>query len=144
MRSMNLLQLVGGVAAAGVVAAGASAFTASGVTVSAGVTNANKFLGGGVAVTATGTVVDGITYGYNDVAKTQLNTVTLHFADANAGAAVPTLVTTGAGAAQPTWTCDAIGTQAGSTSVCTADGSAFFQLSTANSVTNMTISVYPV
>jgi hypothetical protein len=143
MRSMSMLQLLGGVAAAGVVAAGATAFTASGVTVDAGVTNANKFLGGGVAVTATGTVVDGITYGYADGAKSQLNTVTLHFADTNAGAGKVTLASAGAGAAQPTWTCDDIGAapSTASTSICTANAS--YQLSAANTVTTLTINVFP-
>jgi hypothetical protein len=43
MRSMSLLQLVGGVAAAGVVAAGTTAFTAGGVTATA------TAIGGGTA-----------------------------------------------------------------------------------------------
>jgi hypothetical protein len=132
---MSMLQLLGGVAAAGVVAAGATAFTASGVTST--VTSAGSFMGGFVTQSVTGTVVDTVTYGYADgAAKTQVHTIALHFADTNSVGAAVTLSTTGSGAAQPTWTCGAVSGQA---STCTA--SADFTLSAVNTITDMAIKV---
>ena len=133
MRSM--LQLLGGVAVAGAVAAGATAFTASGVTVDAGVTNPELFLGGGVQITATGTVIDGVTYDYANAGKTQLDEIKLHFADANSDTAKVTLVTAGTGS-QPTWTCTDVATNE---STCTATA---FDL-TANKINTMTVTVAP-
>ena len=63
MRSMNLLQILGGVAVAGVVAAGATAFTASGVANSITQTaDASVFLGGTIGQSVTGAEVTGITF----------------------------------------------------------------------------------
>src|SRR6185295_10834764 len=69
MRSMNLLQLVGGVAAAGVVAAGATAVTGSGVSwgVGSGVGN-TAFVGGTITQTVSGAVVDSVAYDWDDTA----------------------------------------------------------------------------
>jgi len=60
MRSMSMLQLVGGVAAAGVVAAGTTAFTAgSGITNTAATT---RFIGGHTAVAVSGATLAGATF----------------------------------------------------------------------------------
>jgi hypothetical protein len=60
MRSMSLLQLVGGVTAAGVVAAGATAMTGMGLTRSG--TAADKWVGGTVVQAVTGTNISGVAY----------------------------------------------------------------------------------
>jgi hypothetical protein len=81
MRSMSMLQLVGGVAVAGAVAAGATAFTATaGITQ----TSASQFVGGSVtqAVTGAGNV-NSIAYTWaNAPANTQLTTAVVTFAAA--------------------------------------------------------------
>jgi len=56
MRSMSMLQLLGGVAVAGAVAAGATAVTGSGV-VFGGTATASKFVGGTLTQTVTGASV---------------------------------------------------------------------------------------
>lgn len=59
MRSMSLLQMLGGVAVAGVVAAGSTAFTAGGVSV-AGLGATNAFLGGKVSQAVHGATITGM------------------------------------------------------------------------------------
>ena len=59
MRSMNMLQLVGGVVAAGVVAAGTSAFTTAAGMSS---TTTDAFVGGTIAQTVTGGTLDSVKF----------------------------------------------------------------------------------
>lgn len=82
MRGMSMLQMVGGVAAAGVVAAGTTAFTANaGITQTA----ATQYVGGAISQTVTGAGnIDSIGYTWSDGAKTLLTQAVVTF-----GAALP-------------------------------------------------------
>lgn len=130
MRSMSMLQLVGGVAAAGVVAAGTTAFTAAGLT-----STATPFLGGVVTQSINGGTVDGVTFGFSDGARTIVNQVALHFADTNTDGATVTVTTTVSGGTNPTWTCS--GTVTSKAITCTTSG---YQLTAANNITGLSIS----
>jgi hypothetical protein len=90
MRSMNLLQLIGGVAAAGVVAAGTTAFTGG---AGLNVTAAAQYLGGTATHTVTGATIDTVTYHYTS--GSTFDYVSLHFADANAAGKAITATATG-------------------------------------------------
>jgi hypothetical protein len=81
MRSMSMLQLLGGVAVAGAVAAGSTAFTAAGLTSNAGSTS---FIGGQVTQTINGATLTSVAYHFTDApANTHLDSITLVMADAN-------------------------------------------------------------
>lgn len=82
MRSMSMLQLLGGVAAAGVIAAGTTALTGSGVVRTG--TAADQFVGGTVTQTITGAQVTGVVYGYYDTnSQNQVNSIAITVAGAN-------------------------------------------------------------
>ncbi|XVV11889.1 hypothetical protein ACQP2X_44910 [Actinoplanes sp. CA-131856] len=78
----NMLQIVGGVAAAGVIAAGATAMTGGGLTRHA-TDAADIWVGGKVTQSVTGAVVTDIDYTYTaDVSKTQITAIDLDFTGA--------------------------------------------------------------
>jgi len=130
----NMIQLFGGVAAAGLVAAGATAFTGSGLAST--VTAPNSFIGGSTTVSVAGATIDTVTYGYSDGSvKQQLSTIALHLTDVNSAGAAVTLATTVTGGSNPTWTCTAVSAQA---STCTAGVP--YDLTT-GSITNYTVKV---
>ncbi|WIM97161.1 hypothetical protein ACTOB_000662 [Actinoplanes oblitus] len=142
MRTM--LQLIGGVAAAGVVAAGTTAFTAGG-GVGLGGSNgatATKFIGGTATQTVTGATINAIAYTWSDTANTKLSALDLTFADLTVRK-VPTLTLTGLtpSSGGATFTCTAItgtGTntdQAPFTSNCTPSAGTFDGQLTALNVT---------
>ncbi|MFI5889189.1 hypothetical protein ACIA5D_03610 [Actinoplanes sp. NPDC051513] len=82
MRSMSMLQLLGGVAAAGVIAAGTTALTGSGVVRTG--TAADQFVGGTVTQTITGATVTGVVYGYYDTnSQNQVNSIAITVAGAS-------------------------------------------------------------
>ena len=96
MRNMNMLQLIGGVAAAGVVAAGSTALTGNGLTTT-GNAAAAQYIGGTVSQTVNGGyVLSDVAYTFIDSAKTQINGVNLTFSPGANGRAV-TLAPTGGG-----------------------------------------------
>jgi hypothetical protein len=103
MRSMSMLQLLGGVAAAGVVAAGTTALTGTGV--SWGGSNngtATAFIGGTLTQTVTGgaTITD-VNYGLNG---TEVNSIQVVVAGASGAYLTLTPVGTGLTSAD-TWKC---------------------------------------
>jgi hypothetical protein len=77
MRSMSMLQLLGGVAIAGAVAAGSTALTGHGLTRTAGANATDdKFVGGPITQTLPGGAnIDSITYGYTDATNTKINQI---------------------------------------------------------------------
>jgi hypothetical protein len=79
MRSMSMLQLLGGVAVAGAVAAGSTALTGTGLAWSGSATgSATQFVGGSVTQTVTGATVSGIAYNYVALTgNTQVNKMTI-------------------------------------------------------------------
>ena len=132
MRGMSMLQMVGGVAAAGVVAAGTTAFTAAGLT-----TSATPFLGGVVTQAITGGAVDTVTFTFSDGARTAINGVNLHFATDTTDLAKVTVTTTVSGGTNPTWTCGDV--NAGTNiSACTTGSD--YQLTAANNISTLSIS----
>jgi hypothetical protein len=83
MRSMNMLQLLGGVAAAGVVAAGTTALTGSGVVW--GGTNggvATQFVGGTLTQTVAGASITDVAY-VNDATGQQTSSIAVSLTGAN-------------------------------------------------------------
>ena len=135
MRSMSMLQLLGGVAAAGVVAAGATAFTASGITPPGG----NTFIGGSTAIVPVGASISSVTAAWN-AAGTEITTMTVNFtgggsSDANGktGTMEVTDATGNSNGGAPAFNCGAI---AGGTMTCTA-GAPY----TVGSITNIAIAV---
>lgn len=139
MRGMNMLQMLGGVAAAGVVAAGTTAFTGgAGLTVSA----AAQYLGGTATHTVTGATIDTVTYNYTS--GPAFDKVTLHFADTNAeGKAV---TATAAGGSYTTGTqlaCQAVGATTARTSICNVQTSGTYGTiaGTYSGLTTLTITV---
>jgi hypothetical protein len=105
MRSMNLLQLLGGVAIAGVVAAGSTAaFTAgAGLKVSA----ASQWLGGTATHTVNGADITTVAYHYTS--GSTFDYVDLTFADANgSGKAVTATAAGGAYSGGAALACQAI------------------------------------
>jgi hypothetical protein len=135
MRGMNMLQLVGGVAAAGVVAAGATAFTGSGITPTAAVNK--SFIGGSVTQTVNGATIDHVAYSFADGAKTELNQIAITFTDAAAdgSAATVTLSTTGgAWTGTSGLTCEAVGHTTTGVVTCSAAAASYFSGGTINSL----------
>jgi hypothetical protein len=109
MRSMNLLQMAGGVAVAGVVAAGATAVTGSGVVWGGGATgSATQFVGGKVSQTVTGATVSSVVYAFADSAgaKVQTNSITITVANADGKSlTVSPSGGSGLGGTADEWTC---------------------------------------
>ncbi|MFF5079911.1 hypothetical protein ACFY36_22905 [Actinoplanes sp. NPDC000266] len=69
-----MLQIVGGVAAAGVIAASATALTGSGLTRTTGANTAeDRWIGGTITQTLSGSNIDSISYTFADTAKTQIS-----------------------------------------------------------------------
>jgi hypothetical protein len=139
MRSMSMLQLLGGVAAAGVVAAGATAFTNSGVTMPGSV-----FIGGSAAITPVGEQITSIVANWA-VSNTQITSFTVTFTGSNADGKTPTLVVTDAsgtyanGGAQtgaPTFGCTST---TASVSTCTVNGGS--SAYAPNAISNITVTV---
>jgi hypothetical protein len=129
----NMIQLLGGVAVAGVVAAGSTAFTAGGGVALGGSNGATsaKFIGGTVSQTVTGATITDIVYTHADTGKTQLNGISLTFAD-RTSQKIPTITLTGLtpSVGGATFTCAAIdgtgdGTAAPFTSACTPSSGTF-------------------
>jgi hypothetical protein len=118
MRSMSMLQLLGGVAVAGAVAAGTTAFTGSGLT---GTTDtAKSFIGGTVTQNVYGATIDHVAYAFTDPAKTQLHTFSVTFTDHTVDGKTPTASLTvvgGTWAGASTVSCGAV--NASSVSLCT-------------------------
>jgi hypothetical protein len=105
MRSMSMLQLLGGVAVAGAVAAGSTALTGSGLSMTP---SANKFVGGSIDQNITGANVDSINYHYvTGSGNTQVDTVTIALTGA-ASKALTVTATGGTGftASATKWLCD--------------------------------------
>jgi hypothetical protein len=89
-----MLQLLGGVAVAGVVAAGTTAFTGAGVTPTT--TGANSFVGGVATQQVYGATVSNVAYHFLDApTNTQLDVVTITFANGNADTKTPLMVPSG-------------------------------------------------
>jgi hypothetical protein len=82
MRSMSMLQLVGGVAAAGVVAAGTTALTGSGMTFS-GTATTTQFVGGAITQTVTGLDINTVAYNKRgaDPTGTQIESIAITITD---------------------------------------------------------------
>jgi hypothetical protein len=82
MRSMNMLQLLGGVAAAGVIAAGTTALTGTGVSwLGSGNGTATAFIGGTLTQTVTGgAVINAVNYGTDG---TEVNSIQVVVTGAN-------------------------------------------------------------
>jgi hypothetical protein len=108
MRSMSLLQMLGGVAVAGVVAAGATAVTGSGVVWGGGATGSDtQFVGGKVSQTVTGATISSVVYAFADDpgAKTETNLITITVANAD-GKSLTVSPSGGAGfTTADEWTC---------------------------------------
>ncbi|MEU8814420.1 hypothetical protein [Actinoplanes sp. NPDC048796] len=106
-----MLQIVGGVAAAGVIATGATALTGTGVSLSgtSGAT-ASQFVGGTVQQTINGGgVIDNVVYG-KDTTGTQINSIAVTISSANTRYLTITpggggLSTVGDGTAADEWKC---------------------------------------
>jgi hypothetical protein len=79
----KMLQLIGGLAAAGVVAAGSTALTGTGLGVT-GAASSAQVVGGSITQNVSGAVLSDIQYAFADSpAKTQVNAVTLTFTAGN-------------------------------------------------------------
>ncbi|WP_250002043.1 hypothetical protein [Actinoplanes sp. M2I2] len=79
----KMLQVIGGLAAAGVVAAGSTALTGTGLGVT-GLAASPQVVGGQITQSVSGAVLSNIQYGFADApAKTQVNLVTLTFTGGN-------------------------------------------------------------
>ncbi|WP_430780472.1 hypothetical protein [Actinoplanes sp. G11-F43] len=121
----NMVQLLGGVAAAGVIAAGSTAFTAAGLTNN--VAGTSTFIGGTTSHTITGATLTAISF-TADTAQTP--TRVSAFAMTLSGAADGTTVvattpgaTGGGGTPATAWTCTPVSSNA---STCTANNSGYF------------------
>ncbi|WP_203780379.1 hypothetical protein [Paractinoplanes rishiriensis] len=133
---MNLLQMVGGVAAAGVVAAGTTALTGTGLATTAG---ASQFVGGTVSQSVTGATLESVTYAFSDGTKTIVNSVTLAFSTGTATGKTVTITPTGGAYAGTaiggSWTC---ATGADSTLCTVKDSSAAAVTGPANGWSGLT------
>jgi hypothetical protein len=111
MRSMSMLQLVGGVAVAGAVAAGTTALTGTGLATS-GNAASPQFIGGTVSQAVSGATLTDIQYTFLDSpAKTQVSTVVLTFAAGANGKTVAVAPSGGAYSSSPLgdeWYCPAV------------------------------------
>jgi hypothetical protein len=114
MRSMSMLQLIGGVAAAGVVAAGTTALTGSGVVWGNGTgAGPTQFVGGTLTQTVAGATIQSVVYANytGDLTGTKIAsiTITVNGADQKYLTVTPTgtFSTTGAGDAATAneWKC---------------------------------------
>jgi hypothetical protein len=96
MRSMSMLQLLGGVAVAGAVAAGTTAFTAGGLTTNLVNADArdNGWLGGSQNVTVQGATLNKLNF-TADNTNTGVALATLTFATANLPTSTTVTISTG-------------------------------------------------
>lgn len=120
----SALQLLGGVAVAGAVATGSTAFTAAGLSMTA---PTDKFVGGTVTQTVSGTVLSDISYTFaNPGVNTIVASFVLTFADDNADGKTPTVALGGGSlvGSATAFTCTAVPVTANTagTSTCTAGG----------------------
>lgn len=131
MRSMSMIQLLGGVAVAGAVAAGTTAFTNSGVTMPT-----SQFIGGSAAIVPVGASVTGITPTWAN-SNTEISDFTVAFSGSSADGKTGTLVVTDAtgnsGGGAPAFNCGAISS---SSMTCTAASTY-----TVGTITNITVTV---
>jgi hypothetical protein len=114
--------LIAATCAVGAIGVGGAAFTATGVTDNAPST---AFLGGTVSQSISGATLSNIGYGFADVANTELDSVTLTFADATDGATPTVALSPTDGSV--TWTCEAVGATTPDVSTCTASGTPAYQ-----------------
>jgi hypothetical protein len=114
--------LVAVVGLVGALAVGGVAFTATGLTDNA---PPAALIGGTVSQTVSGATLSDVTYGFADPGNTEMNTVTLTFADATGGA-TPTLAVSPTDGSV-TWTCEAVGATTPDVSTCTASGAPAYQ-----------------
>ena len=107
----------------GVIGVGGAAFTATGITDNA---PSAAFIGGTVSQSITGAALSNIGYGFADTANTEMNSVTLTFADATNGATPTVAVSPADGSV--TWSCEAVGAAPPpDVSTCTASGTPAYQ-----------------
>ncbi len=154
------VKVVAGVSALlGLVMAGGAAFTGAGLSDSAGVA---QFVGGTIVQNAVGTDLSSVVYGYANPtpdpgypSDTEVNLVTLNFADANSVGYLPTISFTGDDSSPvddeyTAWTClDIAGTPdggpfTGGTSTCSPSGSLASGQDYANLVNSITVTVPPL
>ena len=115
--------LVAAACVVGVIGVGGAAFTATGITDNAPST---AFIGGTVSQSITGATLSNIGYGFADIANTEMNSVTLTFADATDGATPTVAVTPTDGSVN--WSCEAVGATTPDVSTCTASGTPAYQI----------------
>jgi hypothetical protein len=114
--------LVAAACVVGVIGVGGAAFTATGITDNA---PSAAFIGGTVSQSITGATLSNIGYGFADTANTEMNSVTLTFADATDGATPTVALSPTDGSV--TWSCEAVGATTPDVSTCTASGTPAYQ-----------------
>jgi hypothetical protein len=137
MRSMSMLQLLGGVAVAGAVAAGTTAFTGSGLT--ATTNTAKSFIGGTVTQNINGATIDHVDYTFTDATKTVMTGFDVTFTDTTVDTKTPTAslsTTGGTWAGATTVSCNPVATNTAKVTNCTLASN--YTLGTVNSF-SMTI-----